>query len=110
MFNRRLESHEKEVPDKKQADPAAELKKSPEPEPLVEENNDLPPPKEKPSPATGQSEVKTDAESPPAQPRKIIPGTVPSIKDALNGVSRTAKEDGKNAGGVWYRVANDASR
>ncbi len=99
---------EKEVPDKKQADPAAGLKKSPEPEPSVEANNDLPPPEEKPSPATGQREVKTDAESPPAQPRKIIPGTVPSIKDALNGVSRTAKEDGKNAGGTIRQVLSNA--
>ena len=100
-------SAEKEVPDNKQADPAAGLKKTPNLEPSIQENRDLPPLEEKPSTETGQQDVKTDLESPPAQPRKIIPGTVPSIKDALNGVGKTTKEDGKNAGGTIRQVLSN---
>ena len=66
------------------------------------------PTEEKPVQPTGQQEPKTYPDSSPAQPRKKIPGTVPSIKDALNGVSRTGKEEGKDAGRTIRQVLSSA--
>ena len=99
---------EKAAPDTKPGDPAAGLKQSPEPDPPLQKSNDPPPPVEKPAPPIGQQEPKTDPDSPPVQPRKKIPGTVPSIKDALNGVSRTGKEESKEAGGTIRQVLSNA--
>ncbi|MCK4853141.1 MAG: DNA polymerase III subunit gamma/tau [Bacteroidales bacterium] len=66
------------------------------------------PTEEKPVQPTGQQEPKTYPDSSPAQPRKKIPGTLPSIKDALNGVSRTGKEEGKDAGRTIRQVLSSA--
>ncbi len=66
------------------------------------------PTEEKPVQPAGQQEPKTYPDSSPAQPRKKIPGTVPSIKDALNGVSRTGKEEGKDAGRTIRQVLSSA--
>lgn len=79
---------EKAVPDKKQADPGNGLKPSPEPLPRVPQDT---------VPPTGQQIQKTDPDSFPVQPRKRIPGTVPSIKDALNGVGKAGGGEGKDA-------------
>ncbi len=62
------------------------------------------PAEEKPAPPTGQQEPKIYPDSTPSQQRKKLPGTVPSIKDALNGVSRTGKEEGKDAGRTIRQV------
>ena len=66
------------------------------------------PTEEKPVQPAGQQEPKTYPDSSPAQPRKKIPGTVPSIKDALNGVSRTGKEEGKDTGRTIRQVLSSA--
>lgn len=88
---------EKAVPDKKQADPGNGLKPSPEPEPPVPQNTNPPSHEDKPAPPSGQQMQKSDPDSPPVQPKKRIPGTVPSIKDALNGVGKAGGGEGKDA-------------
>ncbi len=99
---------EETPPDKIQGDPAAGLKQSAEPDPPVQKNIDPPPLEVKPAPPAGQKETKAYPDSLPAQPRKKLPGTVPSIKDALNGVGRTGKEEEKDAGRKIRQVLSRA--
>jgi len=87
---------EKSSTDKQIADPTAGKKPSPEADLPLQINDDPPP-----------LETKTDPESPPVQPRKKIPGTVPSIKDALNGVGRAGKENVTEAGGKIRQVLSN---
>ena len=86
--------------DKIQGDPAAGLKKPAEPDPPAQKNIDPPP--------TGQQEPRIYPDSLPAHPRKKLTGTVPSIKDALNGVGRTVKEEEIDASRTIRQVLSRA--
>jgi len=98
---------DKDAPDKKPADQAAEEKPPLEPEPPVEENVDPPPLESKPVPPLIPPEPGNDHDRTSVKPRKIIPGAVLSIKDALNGVDTAGKEGGKDAGGKIRQVLSD---
>ena len=43
-----------------------------------------------------------------SQPRKKIPGTVPSIKDALNGIGKAGDEEGKDNGRTIRQVLSNS--
>jgi DNA polymerase-3 subunit gamma/tau len=95
-------------PEKKPDDPAAGIIQSDEPDPAVKKNNDPPPLEKKPVLQRAQQSPNTDSGSSPPQPRKKIPGTVPSIKDALNGIGKTSDEEGKDPGRKIRQVLSNS--
>lgn len=98
---------EKSPQSTKKADPVDSLKPAPEPGPPAQKSSDPPSDREKTVPPEVPAEQKTDPESPASQTRKRMPGTVPSIKDALNGVGREGKERAKEAGGKIRQVLSN---
>jgi DNA polymerase-3 subunit gamma/tau len=99
---------EKAPPDKRPGDPAAGLKRSPEQDPPVQKDNDPPRVENKPASPYRKQEPETDPGDPPPQPRKKIPDTLPSIKDALNGIGKSGDEAGKDQGRTIRQVLSSS--
>ena len=92
--------------------PPSEESNDPEPEPQppsvsappAPENNAHPPQADMPVPSSPET---PDGSSAPTQPRKKIPGTVPSIKDALNGLGKKEEGEAKDAGKTIRQVLSN---
>jgi DNA polymerase-3 subunit gamma/tau len=109
LSNLSAESKKKNLTsDQLPAEKASADKKPDEPDPPVPQNIDLPPALPKTVPPTRQQVPRTDTGSSPSQPRKKIPGAVPSIKDALNGIGKTRDEGEKDPGRTIRQVLSRA--
>jgi DNA polymerase-3 subunit gamma/tau len=86
----------------------AGVKPSIETDPSQLGRNEPPGVETKPASPSGQQEPKTSGDSSPPHPRRKIPGTVPSIKDALNGIPRTRDEEGKDTGRTIRQVLSNS--
>jgi DNA polymerase-3 subunit gamma/tau len=100
-------SAETAPPEKKITDLPAAEKQSSEPVLPEQEMDELPPDEQKPDTSSGQQKPDSVPASPPPHPRKKILGTVPSIKDALNGVGKTGDEEGEDPGRTIRQVLSN---
>ncbi len=86
------------IPEKKpEAAPAGEEQFS-EPDPAEQNSPDLPALEKRLDPASGMQKPNADKGSHYSLPRKKNPGTLHSIKDALNGIGKSGDEEGKDNG------------
>jgi DNA polymerase-3 subunit gamma/tau len=88
----------KTPPEKKPEDPVTSQKQNTEQEPPLLENKTA-------SPASRQE---TGHGGAPLRQKKMIPGTVPSIKDALNGIGKSRDEAGKDNGRTIRQVLSNS--